>query len=109
MSDFNTALGLRPGDDGSVVLEARGEHLAGPETVHFAVLATLAEVSAARAVAAPVVPASLTLHLLRRARPVRLIGRGTLLHRGRRIAVAEGSVYDGTELVAKATVSFALI
>ena len=107
--NFNSRLGLEPGLDAeSVVLEAGGEHLVAPGTVHFAVLATIAEVAAARSVGAAVVPASLQIQLMRRAKPGRLIGRGRLLKRGRRLATAEGEVYQDEQLVAKASVSFAL-
>ena len=110
MSDFNQRLGLRPGPDGeSVVLDATDEHRVGPDTVHFAVLATLAEVSAARSVGAAVVPASVQIQLLRRARLGRLVGRGRTLKRGRRLATAEGEVFQDDRLVAKATVTFALV
>lgn len=110
MATFNDHLGLRPADDGDgVVLDTRPEHLIAPETIHFAVLTTLAEVSAAQAVGAPVVPATVTIHLLSRATPGQLRGRGKLLRRGRRLAVAEGEVFDGDKLVAKATVQFAVL
>ena len=72
-------------------------------------LTTLAEVSAAQAVGAPVVPASVTVNLLRRARPGRLVGRGTVVRKGRRLAVAEGEVTREGELVAKAVVTFAVL
>ena len=58
-----------PVDVGRVVLDTRPEHQIAPGVIHFAVLATLAEVSAARAVGAPVVPASITLNLLARPPP----------------------------------------
>lgn len=106
---FNRHLGLTPGDDGRVVLDTRPEHEVMPGTIHFAVLATLAEVSAATAVGAAVVPASLTVNLLHRAEPGRLVGRGTVLRRGRRLAVAEGEVEQEGRLVAKAVVTFALV
>ena len=110
MQSFNSHLGLQLGPDGrSVILETRDEHLVAPGTVHFAVLATLAEVSAAQTVEAPVVPASLQLQLMRRAEPGRLTGRGRLLKRGRRLATAEGEVYQDERLVAKASVTFALL
>ena len=109
MTDFNSSLGLRPGKDGSVVLDAGDEHQVAPGTIHFAVLATLAEVAAAGSVGAAVVPASVQLQLLRRATPGRLIGRGNTLKRGRRLATAEGEVFQDDRLVAKATVTFALI
>ena len=46
---------------------------------------------------------------MRRAAPGRLVGRGRLLKRGRRLATAEGEVYQNERLVAKASVTFALI
>ncbi len=118
MTGFNDWLGLRPGDDGaSVALDTRPEHEVAPGTVHFAVLATLAEVAAASAVAAPVVPAEMDVHLLSRARPGRLLGRGRVLKKGRTLAVAEGEVRqlepaaegETGKLVAKVTVTFALL
>jgi len=109
-ADFNAHLGLRPGADGkSVELETRPEHQVAPGLIHFAVLATLAEVSAARAVGAAVVPASIHLNLMSRAEPGLLRGVGTVLKRGRRLTVAEGLVHQGDRIVAKATVTFAMI
>lgn len=110
VQDFNQHLGMRPGPEGdSVTLETRPEHQIAPGVIHFAVLATLGEVSAARAVGAPVVPASVHLNLLARAEPGTLEGRGTLVKRGRRLSVAEGEVRQGDRLVAKATVTFAML
>jgi len=110
MPFFNQSLGIRAGDDGaSVVLDAGPEHLVAPETVHFAVLATLAEVAAAQAAGAAVVPASVTVQLVSRARPGRLVGRGRLLRRGKRLAFAEGEVTQDGELVARASVTFAVL
>ena len=110
MANFNTELGLRPASDGSgVVLDTRPEHEIAPGTIHFAVLATIAEVSAARAVGTAVVPASVCLQLLSRARPGRLEGRGRLLRKGRRMAVAEGEVYQQESLVAKVSVTFSVL
>jgi len=110
MAGFNTELGLERGADGeTVVLETRPEHEVIPGTVHFAVLATLAEVAAAESVGASVVPAQVSLHLLSRARPGRLESRGTLIRRGGRLAVAEGTVTQEGKPVAKATVTFALL
>lgn len=107
---FNQGLGLEPGDDPhSVVLETRPEHQVMPGTIHFAVLTTLAEVSAAQSVGNPVVPASIQVTLLRRASPGRLVGRGRLLKRGRRLAFCEGEVWSGDQLVAKASVQFAIV
>jgi uncharacterized protein (TIGR00369 family) len=110
MHFFNEFLGLEAGDnEGSIVLDTRPEHQVAPDVIHFAVLTTLAEVAAAQAVGAAVVPANVNIQLLARARPGRLVGRGRLLHRGRRLAVAEGDVRQDGRLVAKATVSFALL
>lgn len=110
MDSFNSWLGLAPGDDGaSVLLETRPEHQVAPGTIHFAVLTTLAEVSAAGSVGAAVVPAAVQVNLMSRARPGRLVGRGKLLRRGRKLAVAEGEVHQDDRLVAKATVTFALL
>jgi acyl-coenzyme A thioesterase PaaI-like protein len=109
--DFNTALGLRPGDEaGSLILDPRPEHQVAPDVIHFAVLTTLAEISAAKAVGASVVPATVTVHLLARARLAPLVGNGRVLRKGGRLAVvAEGEVTQNGELVAKATVQFALL
>ena len=109
-NNFNDALGMVLGEDGaSVVLDTRPEHQVMPGTIHFAVLTTLAEVSAAQSTGASVVPASVHVSLLRRAAPGRLIGRGRLLRRGRRLATAEGEVTQDGELVAKATIQFAIL
>lgn len=105
---FNESLGLSLEADGAVVLDARPEHEVGPGFVHFAVIATIAEVSAARAVGAAVVPAQVSLNLMSPARTGRLEGRGRVLRRGRRLAVAEGEVTQAGTLVAKATVTFAV-
>ena len=110
MAGFNTELGLERGGDGTtVVLETQPEHEVIPGTVHFAVLATVAEVAAAESVGATVVPAQVSLNLLSRAGPGRLEGRGTLIKRGGRLAVAEGEVRQDGKVVAKATVTFALV
>lgn len=110
MAGFNETLGLAPGDgDATVVLDTRPEHEVIPGTLHFAVLATLAEVAAARAVAAPVVPTNVSLSLIARARPGRLEGRGRALKIGGRLAFAEGEVVQDGVLVAKAAVTFAVL
>jgi acyl-coenzyme A thioesterase PaaI-like protein len=110
ITNFNQALGLRPGNEpGTVLLDPRPEHQVAPDVVHFAVLTTLAEVSAASVVGAPVVPATVTVHLLTRARLAPLTGRGRLLRMGKRLAVAEGEVSQDGTLVAKATVQFAIL
>ena len=109
-TDFNSALGLKPGDEpGTLILDPRPEHQVAPDVVHFAVLTTLAEISAAGAVGAPVVPATVTVHLLSRAKLAPLVGKGRLLRKGKRLAVAEGEVTQNGELVAKATVQFAVL
>jgi acyl-coenzyme A thioesterase PaaI-like protein len=108
--NFNSALGLRPGDEpGTLILDPRPEHQVAPDVVHFAILTTLAEISAARAVGASVVPATVTVHLLARARLAPLVGKGRLLRKGKRLAVAEGEVTQDGQLVAKATVQFAVL
>ena len=109
--NFNDRLGLRRSEDGlGVVLDPGPEHQVAPGTIHFAVLTTIAEVSAAISTGASVVPASVSVQLMRRAvADRRLEGRGTLLRRGRRLAVAEGEVIQGNRLVAKATVTFAVL
>ena len=110
MQTFNAALGLAPGEEpGTVILDTLPEHQVAPETIHFAVLTTVAEVAAAGAVGAPVVPASLSVQLMSRARPGRLVGRGRLLRRGRTLAFAEGEVFQGEALIAKASVTFAVL
>ena len=109
-ADFNQSLGLRLGDEpGTVLLDPRPEHQVAPDVIHFAVLTTLAEVSAASVVGAPVVPATITVHLLTRATLAPLTGRGRLLRKGKRLAVAEGEVMQDGKLVAKATVQFAIL
>ena len=95
--DFNTVLGLHPGDEaGTLILDPRPEHQVAPDVVHFAVLTTLAEISAARAVRVSVAPATVTVHLLSRAagaprrqgpgvsRGTTVGGRGGRGHPGRR-------------------------
>ncbi len=107
---FNDALGLAVAADGtSIELDTRPEHQVAPGVIHFAVLATVAEVSAAQSVGAAVVPASIQLQLMRRAAPGRLVGRGKTLKKGRRLAVAEGEVFQNDRLVAKATVTFSIL
>lgn len=112
MPSFNAHLGLRAGDGDdadSIVLDTRDEHQIVPGTIHFAVLTTLAEVAAAQATGASVVPASVHVQLLSRAEPGRLVAKGRLLRRGRRLAVAEGEVTQNGKLVAKASVQFAVL
>jgi acyl-CoA thioesterase len=110
MGGFNETLGIRPGDDAtSVILDTQPEHEVGPGYIHFAVLSTVAEVAASRVTGAQVVPASVSLSLLLPAKAGRLVGRGKLLRRGKRLIVAEGDVYQADALVAKALVTFAVI
>jgi acyl-coenzyme A thioesterase PaaI-like protein len=109
-NEFNAALGLRPGEEpGTLVLDPRPEHQVAPDVIHFAVLTTVAEIAAAAAVGAPVVPATVTVHLLSRARLAPLVGKGKVLRKGKRLAVAEGEVTQNGELVAKAIVQFAIV
>lgn len=110
MTFFNQRLGLHRGDaPHTVSLDAGDEHLVAAGTVHFAVLTTMAEVAAADAVGAPVVPASIHVNLLARAGAGRLTAQGTLVRRGRTLAVAQGAVHQGDRLVAQATVTFAVL
>ena len=107
--NFNASLGIVPGEEpGTIVLDTRDEHQIMPGVIHFAVLATLAEVSAAQATQAAVVPASVTINLLSRAAPGRLTAKGTLIRKGRRLAVAEGEVFQGDKRVAKGVITFAI-
>jgi uncharacterized protein (TIGR00369 family) len=109
VQNFNHSLGLARGAEGVIVLDTRPEHQVAPGIIHFAVLATLGEVAAADAVGASVVPANVSINLLRAARPGRLEGRGKVLRKGGRLAVAEGEVTQEGELVAKVTVNFAVM
>ncbi len=108
--DFNSALGLRLGADGETIeLEARApEHQIGHGMVHLAVLTTMGEVAAAHAVGGPVVPASLSVQLLRPAPLGLLTARGTVLKRGKRLCTAEGEVFAEGKLVTKVLVTFAV-
>ena len=109
--DFNSALGLRLGDDGETVeLDARApDHQIGTGMVHLAVLTTLGAVAAAHAVGSAVVPSTLTAHFLRPAPIGRLEAKGRVLKRGKRLCTAEGEVFAGGKLVAKVTVAFAVV
>jgi uncharacterized protein (TIGR00369 family) len=110
MAGFNASLGLKPGaDPGEVTLDTRPEHEVGSGFVHFAVLATVAEVAAAGAAGTPVVPAQVSLNLLSPAKTGRLVGKGKVIRRGKRLIVAEGEVWQNDALVAKATVTFAVV
>jgi acyl-coenzyme A thioesterase PaaI-like protein len=105
---FNRALGLRC-EGADVVLDTQPEHEVVPGTIHFAVLTTMAEVAAAAAADASGVPASLTVSLLERASPGRLVAKGRVVRKGKRLIVAEGEVFSGETLVAKAVVTFAVV
>jgi len=110
MAGFNAVLGLKPGPGpGEVTLDTRPEHEVGGGFVHFAVLATVAEVAAAGAAGASVVPAQISLSLLSPAKLGRLEGKGKVIRRGKRLIVAEGEVFQGDALVAKAVVTFAVV
>lgn len=107
---FNDRLGLRRSADGAAVELAPGpEHEIAADTVHFAVLATLAEVAAANAAGPGVVPTQISLQLLRRARTAPLVGRGRVLKSGRTLVFAEGEVTQDGDLIAKAAVTFARV
>jgi acyl-coenzyme A thioesterase PaaI-like protein len=108
--NFNDHLGLEASSDGkSIGLDPREEHLIAPDTVHFAVLATLGEVASAQAVGRPVVPVAVSIQLMSRARAARLTATGRVLKSGRSMAFAEGEVTQGDKLIAKVSVTFALI
>ncbi len=108
--DFNSWLGMRLLEDGTVELEARApEHQIGHEMVHLAVLTTLGEVAAAHAADCAVVPSALTVNFLRPAAIGRLTAKGRVLTKGRRLCTAEGEVFSGDKLVAKVTVTFAVM
>jgi uncharacterized protein (TIGR00369 family) len=109
--DFNSALGLRLGADGETVeLEAKApDHQIGNGMVHLAVLTTLGEVAAAHAVGTAVVPSALTANFLRPAPVGLLTAKGRVLTRGRRLCTAEGEVTAQGKLVAKVTVTFAVV
>ncbi|MHC4958403.1 MAG: PaaI family thioesterase [Planctomycetota bacterium] len=109
--DFNSWLGMKLGDDGETVeLEARApEHQIGNGMVHLAVLTTLGEVSAAHAVDKAVIPTAVTANFLRPAPIGKLTAKGTVLAGGKRIVTAEGHVHAGDKLVAKVTVTFAVV
>ncbi len=107
---FNGWLGMHPGDEPhTIILDTRPEHQIMPGMIHFAVLTTLCEVSAARAAEANVVPASVTVHLLSPAKPGRLTAKGTLIGKGRRLVIADGEVFQGEKRVARAVVTFAVM
>jgi acyl-coenzyme A thioesterase PaaI-like protein len=107
---FGSRLGFTRGEaPHEVALDAGAEHEVVPGTIHFAVLTTLGEVAAAAAVDAPVVPVAVHAQLLTRARPGRLVARGTLLRRGGRLAFARGEVEQDGRTVAAVDVTFALV
>lgn len=108
---FNQRLGLRPGTEpGTVELDPGPEHLVAPGTVHFAVLTTLAEVAAAGAAGAPVVPTQVSLQLMKRATAdAPLLARGEVHRCGRTLIFAEGEVTQSGAIVARAAVVFARV
>lgn len=107
---FNSRLGLTAGSDGtSIELDAGDEHLVAPDTVHFAVLATLGEVAAAQAVSRAVVPVAVSVQLMSRARTGKLVARGRKLKVGRSMAFVDGEVFQKDRMVAKVNVTFTLI
>lgn len=110
MAGFNTGLGLKLGEDPHTIeLQAAEHHQVTPGMVHFAVLTTMAEVAAAQTVERAVVPAQVSVSLLRPARLGLLVAKGRLVKRGRRLATAVGEVFQEDELVATATVTFAIM
>lgn len=110
MSGFNARLGFTRGDaPHTIELDAGAEHEVVPGTIHFAVLTTLGEVAASSSVDAPVVPVAVHVQLLTRAKPGRLLARGTLLRRGGRLAFARGEVEQDGRTIAAVDVTFALV
>ena len=109
MAFFNQELGLTAGADGEIVLETRDEHQVAPGTIHFAVLATVGEVAAASVAATSVVPVDVSVRLLRRAVPGRIVGRGHLSKKGRSLVFARGEVFQEDRLVAEVGVTFAVV
>jgi len=109
--DFNSALGLKLGADGDTVeLDARApEHQIGNGMVHLAVLTTLGEVAAAHAAGVAVIPSALTANFLRPAPIGPLEATGRVLVRGKRLCTAEGEVRAQGKIVAKVTVTFAVV
>ena len=108
--DFNSWLGLKPGPDGSVELETRApEHQIGNGMVHLGVLTTLGEVAAAHAADCAVMPTAVTANFLRPAQIGSLSAKGRVLVKGRRLCTAESEVTQGGKLIAKVTVTFAVI
>jgi acyl-coenzyme A thioesterase PaaI-like protein len=107
---FNQDLGLRREPDGAIRLDPDARHEVAPGTIHFAVLATLGEVAAAQAVDAAVVPAHLSVQLVRRATSTSpLVARGRVVKAGRTLIFAEGEVSQGGERVALVAATFARI
>lgn len=114
MATFGRWLGFEKGDgEHEIVLDTRAEHEVVPGTIHFAVLTSLGEIAAAAAASASleggVVPATIHAQLLSRARPGRLVARGVLLKRGKRLAFARGEVEQDGRTVAAVDVTFALV
>ena len=109
--DFNSWLGLRMGKDGETVeLDAQApQHQIGNGMVHLAVLTTLGEVAAAHAAGGYVVPSAVTANFLRPAQIGSLSAKGRVLVKGRRLCTAESEVTQGGKLIAKVTVTFAVI
>jgi uncharacterized protein (TIGR00369 family) len=109
--DFNSALGMKLGADGETIeLEARApEHQFGNGMVHLAVLTTMGEVAAAHAAEVAVVPSALTANFLRPAPIGPLEAKGRVLARGKRLCTAEGEVFAQGKLVARVTVTFAVL
>jgi uncharacterized protein (TIGR00369 family) len=114
----HVGLQVQPGDEGqgSVLLDARDEHLNAHGTVHGGVLATMLDVAMGTAVATAggesPVTVSLTVTYLEPARPGPLRAVARVRKRGRRLIVVEGQVEqdgdDGTELVADALATFSV-
>lgn len=113
---FVQLLGLQPGPEGRVILEAEARHTASNGCVHTGVLATILEMAAASVVEAMAAPQPFFMDMLRPAKPgQRLIGEAKVLSAGKRVVAVESKVYakegddDPGKLVAAATINFMVI
>lgn len=107
---WNEETGFELESDGAVRLDPQARHEVAPGTIHFAVLATLGEVAAARAAGAGVVPVHLSVQLARRASAsARLLARGRVVKSGRTLIFAEGEVTQEGAAVALVAVTFARV
>ena len=107
-----TALG---DNDITVRMPFRKQLLRAGGTISGPAMMALADTSAYYLVLAHVGPhaasaatANLDIHFLTRPQPVDVIAKATMLRLGRRLAVSAVDLHSGTDLVAHATVTYAL-